>query len=275
MKIPFKTIGLGLLGLVIIITVFSSWEDVQPGEEGFLHYPYGDGVDTLSIYKEGTHFIAPWNKMITYNVRQQSRAYNSKVMDMNGTEIGVDVAVNYRARTGSTANLHLVHGESYAESFVDQKVKGAIKDVIGRYTYTDIYSTKREVVEDEIEDILRVDFASNFIVMDFVEIADVDLPPNIATQITVKETQKQKNLTSELMKIEQTNLADSKIETAKGDSAKIVINASAEAAAIQIKQEQLRKSSEYIEYKKVERWDGKMPQVVTSGGSGLIIDLKK
>lgn len=275
MKNPFKTIGLGLLGLVVIITVFSSWEDVQPGEEGFLHYPYGDGVDTLSIYKEGTHFIAPWNKMITYNVRQQSRAYNSKVMDMNGTEIGVDVAVNYRARTGSTANLHLVHGESYAESFVDQKVKGAIKDVIGRYTYTDIYSTKREVVEDEIEDILRIDFASNFIVMDFVEIADVDLPPNIATQITVKETQKQKNLTSELMKIEQTNLADSKIETAKGDSAKIVINASAEAAAIQIKQEQLRKSPQYIEYMKAESWDGKMPQVVTSGGSGLIIDLKK
>lgn len=274
MKNPFKTIGLGLLGLVVIIAVFSSWEDVQPGEEGFLHSPYGDGVDTLSTYKEGTHFIAPWNKMITYNVRQQSRAYNSKVMDMNGTEIGVDVAVNYRARAGSTANLHLVHGESYAESFVDQKVKGAIKDVIGRYTYTDIYSTKREVVEDEIEDILRVDFASNFIVMDFVEIADVDLPPNIATQITVKETQKQKNLTSELMKIEQTNLADSKIETAKGDSAKVVINASAEAAAIQIKQEQLRKSPQYIEYMKAERWDGKMPQVVTSGGSGLIIDLK-
>lgn len=273
-KRMIKLIGLGVFGLFAIIALFMSWEDVDPGEEGFLYSPYGGGVNQETSYSEGTFFIAPWNDIITYNIRQQSRNYESQVMDKNGTEIGLVVGVNYHAEKGKTAKLHLLHGEAYAESFVDKKVKGAIKDVIGRYTYIEIYSTKREAIEKEIEEILTEDFEGNYVAMDFVEIADVNLPKNIATEITVKETQKQKNYTSELMKIEQKNLADAKVATARGDSLALIINSSAEANAIEIKQKQLRQSPQYIEYMKAKKWDGKMPQVVTSGGSGLIIDMK-
>ena len=63
------------------------------------------------------------------------------------------------------------------------------------------------------------------------------------------------------------------METAKGDSAKAVISATAEAEAIKIKQRQLRQSPQYIEYLKAQRWNGQMPKVVGSSG-GLIIDLK-
>ena len=59
-----------------------------------------------------------------------------------------------------------------------------------------------------------------------------------------------------------------------GDSAKAIINATAEAEAIKIKQQQLRQSPTYIEYMKAQKWDGKMPQVVGTG-SGMIIDLKR
>ena len=101
----------------------------------------------------------------------------------------------------------------------------------------------------------------------------MNLPQNIATEITNKETQKQKNLTAEQKKQEQEYLAAAKIATAKGDSAKTIIRATAEAQSIKIKQQQLKSSSQYIEYLKAQKWDGKMPQVVGSGG--LIIDLKK
>ena len=132
--------------------------------------------------------------------------------------------------------------------FIDDKVKGAIKDVVGRYTYQEVYSTKREALEGEMEEILVEDFTGNHIVFHYVEIADVNLPKNIATEITNKETQKQKNLTAEQKQQEQIYLASAKIETAKGDSAKVVIKANAEAQSIKIKQKQLRQSPQYIEY---------------------------
>ena len=269
-----RLIALGVLVVSLFIVFLMSWTDVNPGEQGFIYRPYGGGVEKDKTYNEGTIFIAPWNEMITYNVRQQSRSYESQVMDINGTEIGLVVAVNYHAEKGKIASLHLLHGELYAESFVDKKVKGAIKDVVGRYTYEEVYSSKREALEVEIETILEKDFKGNYIALDFVEIADVNLPGNIATEITVKETQKQKNKTSELKKIEEKNLADAKIETARGDSAKAIINAMSETEAIKIKTEQLRKSPQYIEYLKAKKWDGVLPEVMTGSG-GLIIDLSE
>lgn len=280
-----KLVGLGFFGLVGLIMLFMSWEDVDPGQEGFLYRPYGGGVETKSAYGEGTYFIAPWNDVITYNVRQQSKNYKSTVMDVNGTDISVDVAVNFSVQKGNAANLHLKHGPCVVDEngnssggyiqFIDDKVKGAIKDVVGRYTYQEVYSTKREALEGEIEEILVKDFKGNFINFHYVEIADVNLPKNIATEITNKETQKQKNLTAKQKQQEQEYLAKAKIATAQGDSAKVIINATAEAEAIKIKQAQLRQSPQYIEYMKASKWDGKMPTVVTSGGSGLIIDMKK
>lgn len=267
-----KTIGLSIVGLTLLTVLFMAWVDVEPGQEGFAYRPYNGGVDLEANYSEGTYFIAPWNDVITYNILQQSKSYKSTVMDVNGTDISVDVAVNFSVKKGNAAKLHLKHGKGYIQ-FIDDKVKGAIKDVVGRYTYQEVYSTKREALEGEIEEILIEDFKGNYIVFHYVEIADVNLPKNIATEITNKETQKQKNLTAQQKQQEQIYLAAAKMETAKGDSAKAVISATAEAEAIKIKQRQLRQSPQYIEYLKAQRWNGQMPKVVGSSG-GLIIDLK-
>ena len=92
--------------------------DVNPGEEGFAYRPYGGGVDVESSYTEGTYFIPPWNDIITYNILQQSKSYESTVMDVNGTDISVEVAVNFSVEKGNAAKLHLRHGIGYIQ-FID------------------------------------------------------------------------------------------------------------------------------------------------------------
>lgn len=250
-----RLVAIGVVAFIAIIIFLNSWTDVEPGEEGFVYEPYGGGVDTSYTYSEGTHFIAPWNEMISYNTLQQSRDYNQQVMDKNGTDIGLDVAINYHASKGNTSKLHLLHGVNYAESFIDKKVKGAIKDVIGRYTYVEVYSTKRESLEQEIEKIIEKDFKGNYIELDFAEIADVNLPDNIAIEITNKETQKQRNQTAKEKQKEQEYLANARIEKARGDSA-LIISAKFNADAIRLEAEQIAKNPQYIELKKWEKWNG-------------------
>lgn len=246
---------IGVVSLVAVIMFFASWADVEPGEEGFIYRPYGGGVDQDVTYIEGTQFIAPWNKMITYSTRQKSKQYISKVMDINGTEVTLDVSVNFAAEKSQTPKLHLKHGENYT-TFIDDKAKGAIKDVVGRYTYEQVYSSKREVLENEIEEILRRDFDNNYVELHYVEIADVNLPDNIATQIIMKETQKQKNLTAKEKEKEQEYLANARIEQARGDSS-LIISANFKAEAIRVESQQLKNNPEYTENKKWEKWDGK------------------
>ena len=255
LKIELKWVVLAGVGIVAGIIFFMSWQDVDPGEEGFIYRPYGKGVETDISYNEGTQFIAPWNEIITYNVLVQSRNYDSQVMDKNGTDIGVVIAVNYHAVKGKTALLHLKHGKGFAESFIDKKAKGAIKDVIGRYTYVEAYSTKREILEQEIEAILMSDFDSNYVALDFVEIADTNLPQNIAVEITNKETQKQRNQTAKEKQKEEEYLANARIEKARGDSS-LVVSARFKAEAISLEAEQISKNPQYIELKKWENWDG-------------------
>ncbi|MGB0915418.1 MAG: prohibitin family protein [Crocinitomicaceae bacterium] len=249
-----KYVAIGVVSLIVVVVLLMSWQDVNPGEEGFIYRPYGGGVDKEVTYNEGTIFIAPWNEMITYNTRQQSKNYTSEVMDINGTDINVKVAVNYAATGGKTAELHLKHGPEYI-SFIDDKAKGAIKDVIGRYTYEQVYSSKREALEGEIESILQKDFKGNFITLHYVEIADVNLPPNIAQEITNKETQKQRNLTAKEKQKEQEYLANARIEKARGDSS-LIVSAKFKAEAIALEATQIAKNPQYIELKKWEKWDG-------------------
>ena len=274
-NIPTKNLGryvaLGVTSLILLIMFFMSWTDVEPGEQGFIYRPYGGGVDKEVTYDDGTFFIAPWNEMITYNIRQQTENYTSEVMDINGTDITVEVSVNYSAAQGKIAALHLKHGPGFI-SFINDKAKGAIKDVIGRYTYEQVYSSKREALEGEIEDILQSDFEDNYITLHYVEIADVNLPANIATEITNKETQKQRNLTAKEKQKEEEYLANAKIEKARGDSA-LVISATFKAEAIQLEAEQIGKNPQYIELKKWEKWDGIGSPYGTSNvfGSGVSI----
>lgn len=253
-KIKLWYVLAGILGIILIIAFFTSWQDVDPGEEGFIYRPYSGGVDTTVHYHEGTQFIAPWNEMITYSILNQTKNYKSTVMDKNGTDITVEIAVNYSIQKGKTSKLHLTWGLGY-ETFIDDKAQGAIKDVIGKYTYEEVYSTKRDLLEGEIVDILTDQFNNNFLTLSYVEIKDVDLPTNIAQEIVNKETQKQKNLTAKEKQKEEEYLANAKIAKSKGDSA-LVISARYKAEAIELEAKEIAKNPQYIELKKWEKWNG-------------------
>ena len=286
--------SIGVVALISIIIFMTSWVDVPQGSEGFMYQPYGGGVQQEKTYTEGTYFVAPWNEMVSYNTRQQSRTYQSQVMDKNGTDITIAIAINYSPIKGQTPKLHLKHGPSVEVheeetgklievsggyvSFIDDKVKGAIKDVVGRYTYEEVYSTKREALEGEIESILNKDFEGNFVQLHYVEIADINLPGDIQNEITAKETQKQKNMKSELMKIEEKNLADARIEKSRGDSS-LVISSQFKAMAIKKEAEQLKANPSYIDYIKWKGYaDGKGSPYgegnVFGAGTAIIKEIK-
>ena len=248
-----KTALAGGLGVILLSLFFMSWTDVNPGEEGFIYRPYTGGIEQNAVYTEGTVFIAPWNEMITYNILQQSRNYSSKVMEKNGMEIGIDVTINYNPMQNNTAKLHLKHGKAFESSFIDAKVRGVIKDVIGRYTYEEIYSTKREALETEMDTIFQSEFPANFISYNFCEIADVNLPENVKIAITEKETQKQRNQKAKELEEEQQYLANAEIMKAEGEKKAAILRAQGRAEEIRLVQQQLTRSPNYIE---LVKWKG-------------------
>ncbi len=71
-ELSVKRIGpIAIIAIVVILLVVF-WSrmtvTINSGEGGVLFRTLTNGVDIERTYGEGFHFLAPWNKMIVYNV---------------------------------------------------------------------------------------------------------------------------------------------------------------------------------------------------------------
>lgn len=232
-----RTAIIAILGIILFIFA-TSWENTDGGYEGFQFVKYGTnkGIDQNTVYGEGRHFIWPWNEFITMNVQEQSKTYQQAVLDKNGLTVKIECAVNYQLQKGAGGWMYSEKGGDtvWPSKIVDPTAKGAIKDVAGKYDAEELYSTMRAELEIEIQKFIEERLNDYRVVVTFIEISDVDLPPIIKNAIENKQEQEQKNQLAEKKEEEQRFLANAKIQTARGDSASAVIQAAGRAEAYRL-----------------------------------------
>ena len=100
--------------------------------------------------EEGFHIIAPWNKVFVYEVRQQEIFENMKVLSSNGLEIQIDASAWYQPIYGDLGKLHQQKGEDYLQRVIQPAIRSAARSVVGRYTPEQLYSSKRDAIQEEI-----------------------------------------------------------------------------------------------------------------------------
>lgn len=235
-----------------------SCAEVDNGFRGVAYKPYAGGLDPTHVYSEGVDMGISWllNDMIEYDCRQKTMTIELTPLDSNQMEVKMEASVFYRVMPDKIGYLHKEKGRDYEKTYIEPNFKGAIKNVVGNYTAQKMVTSKRDIIETEVKTILDKAFLVNHIICDDIIISDVNLPPTIREAITEKMTQDEKNLTAEKKKVQEENLASAKVAKAKGDSAAKVIEAQAEARYINEVQKALASSPNYVELKKVEKWDG-------------------
>lgn len=185
-----------IVAIVIFIILFWSRMTVtiEAGHAGVLFKTFMGGVDTTKTYNEGFHFLAPWDKMIIYETRQQEIAEDMNVLSSNGLEIKVDVSAWYQPSFDRLGLLHTMIGKDYLRRIVIPALRGAARSVIGRYTPEQIYSTKRDVIQDEIFEETKNLLDSKYVDINQVLIRSIVLPPTIKSAIESKLKQEQESL---------------------------------------------------------------------------------
>lgn len=251
-----RMILLFFLIIIVIVGVSRMLINVAPGEEGHIYRPFGGGLDVDRAYVEGMHLVAPWNEMIIYDIRQKTIDQSMEVLDKNGLDVNIDLSITYAPTKGQTGIIHNETGYGYEEVLIIPQIRSVTREIIGRFTAEELYSTKRDVLQTDIETMVNIRLNESHITVKYALVRDVGLPERIAQAIQNKEEQEQKNLLAEKMQVEAINLAAAEIEKARGDSSAQVIRAAAEAEMIKLKQAQLSKSPNYIELVKAQKWDG-------------------
>ena len=180
---------------VIGIFLFSkSTITIGPGEGGVIFESLGGGIDTEKTYGEGFHVMLPWNKMIVRKVRQQSISDEMNVLSVNGLEVKVNGTIWYEPEFSNLGKLIKTKGEDYERELLDPAINAAARSVVGRYTPEQLYSSKRDVIEQEILDEVQKVLQNQFLLVTRVLVEDVKLPATIRTAIETKLKQEQESL---------------------------------------------------------------------------------
>lgn len=198
MDFNFKKSYLIILAVVLVVILFfgsSSFVTIQPGERGVMFRPFSSGLDKEDIYIPGFHIVAPWNKLIVYDVKEQQREETMDVLDKNGLSISMDVTVRFNPSYTRIGYLHETFGIRYIDNLIVPEVRSSVRQVCGRYTAEEIYSTKRSEVEASIINETKEVLQNNNIAMKALLIRSINLPDKIKQAIEKKLEQEQAFLT--------------------------------------------------------------------------------
>ncbi|MDH7445709.1 prohibitin family protein [Aquimarina sp. 2201CG14-23] len=223
-KLP--KIGLPILIIIVLTIVFISKSTVTigSGEAGVLYKTFAGGVVTdQPPLGEGFHLVAPWNKVIVYEVRQQEVFEKMQVLSSNGLEIKLDASAWFQPDYAKLGLLHQQKGENYVQRVLLPTIRSAARSVVGRYTPEQLYSSKRDAIQKEIFEETKKIVGNQFIQLNEVLVRDVTLPPTIKEAIERKLKQEQEALEYEF-----------RLEKAKKEAERQKIDAEGKAIANQI-----------------------------------------
>ena len=190
-----KAMVMGIVGLIFIVLFGSSmFYTIDPGEKGVLFKKFGGGLDKETIYGQGFHIIAPWNTLHVYDVKINETFEKMEVLSKNGLSIKIDLSFRYMPMENKIGYLHDEIGRNYLERIIKPEIRSVTREVIGNYLPEELYSTKREAIEDEIESLTRDKVETKYLTLDAILIRDVTLPLTLRNGIEKKLVQEQEAL---------------------------------------------------------------------------------
>ncbi len=227
-RLPKAGLPILLAIIVLIILVAKSTVTINSGEAGVLYQTFDGGVVTdKPPLGEGFHFVAPWNKVFVYEVRQQSLDEKMQVLSSNGLEIKLDATVWFEPSYDELGKLHQEKGEEYVQRVLQPAIRSAARSVVGRYIPEQLYASKRETIQREIFEETELLLKNQFVQINEVLVRDVSLPPTIKEAIERKLRQEQESLEYEFRLAKATKEAErQRIESEGKAAANRILSAS-------------------------------------------------
>lgn len=269
----FMGIGILFFGILIALVQPMTMERVDAGHVGIKVNLTGDnrGISKFE-YKTGWVIYNTWiSKLYEFPTFQQHIDFpEQQVITKGGFSATIKPSFNYSLKAGEVGdmfqNLRL-DIRSIEQQWLQTAIVGTVNDVANKWAVDDIFNQREHFESDII-------IEANKRVSKWFSISQLRtniIPPQALQQsIEAKTKAIQEVQVAENQRLVAIAEGDRKIAQARADSAAQVIAAAGEAEAIRRKQVSL--SPTYIDYLKVNKWDGVLP-TVQSGNGGIMLQL--
>jgi hypothetical protein len=275
----YKPVVFLIVGLLFIFFQPYGMDKIEAGYQGLKVNLIGDsrgasnievvsGLIIYNSYTEEVHEVPLDQRNINYT--------KTPIVAKGGFACDITPSFNYSVKAGAAADMFTSLRSTYKaggleaieQGWLHNAIIGAVNDVANTFVIDDIFNNRSKFEAAIVVEVNRR-------VGKWFEISqlktNITPPSSISASINAKAKAVQDAITSAAQADAARADKERIVALAQADSAKTVIRALAEAKAVQLKEQKL--TPLYIEYMKIQKWDGKLP-TTTTGNSGSFINIK-
>lgn len=265
-----KIIAAVIIIIIALMVVFSCFTIVN---EGFIGVKYRFGQIVDDDLTAGLNFKIPFVEEINQvDIREQvystvEDAYTSDTQTVQELKL----KLNYSYDKSMLSDIIREVGVDNVESkLLVQNVAKIAKNEIGKVKAEELVQSRNEV-QQRIENELKTLLADKGIIVQSFAIENLSFDDAFESSIQAKVIAAQDALKMENKTKEKEEEAKQIVIAAQAQADSQKLTADAQAYAIEVVQEKLENSPNYIEYLKITNWNGVLPQVMSDGVNPFLV----
>ncbi len=283
LNLPGRPLRLIIPALVLVALLSGSFFVVPPNQMAAMRW-MGGTVTTAQPLGTGVHFKVPLLEQVDYLQTSQSTYQLPELSVYTNDNQAVEISISVIYQVPASAVLHLLYDVGRAgNTDIDATIVPVVRDralaVFAKYNTLNISDSRAQItaqMKKEIAQALGRLFGIN--VVD-VQLTSIRYSPVFsesvenavkakAEAVQAQNTVLQRKYEGQQKTVTAQAEAQAKIEQAKGIAESNVLEATAQAKAIQMVGQALQANPQYTRFYATQHWNGILPQYV--GGSGAV-----
>ena len=184
----------------------------------------------------------------------------------DGQEVRIDCSIIFRINPEQAVAVHIHWQNRYIEDLIRPVVRGLVRTQVSQFTVREVNSSVRKDLEATLDRLLREEFAEQGLILDQFLLRDITFMTEYAAAIEHKQIA----LEGEEQKVHE---AQQLRNLAKGRADAIEIEAQAQAKAIELFAEALKRNPNVLTYQYIEKLAPNIRAMLVPNNAPLMLPL--
>ncbi len=258
-----KIVVIGVVIAVLVLLV-GAMGIVGAGQRGVL---LRFGAVTGTIKGEGLYFKIPFAEQVVLmstQIQKYTAPVGSSSKDLQ--VVTTEVTLNYQLKASSVGETYRTMRQDYESRVIQPYIQEAVKSTTANFDAEQLI-TRRPQVKDELQNLMTERLAPLGIGVVQLSITDFQFSSTFQDSIEAK-----------VKAVQQALEAENALKRVQFEAQQAITRAQAEAKGLELQKAQI--TAQLLELRRievqgraVEKWNGVMPTVVTSGGPVPMLDV--
>ena len=263
-QVPRKAIAAAVVVIAVVFVLGGALGTVGAGQRGVLlrfQAPTGE------IKEEGLYYKIPVVEQVVLmstQIQKYTAPATSSSKDLQ--VVTTEVTLNYQLNAASVTEIYTNLRQDYETRIIQPYIQEAVKSTTANYDAEELI-TQRPKVKDELQDLIAERVKPLGIDVVQLSITDFQFSPAFQDAIEAK-----------VRAVQQALEAENSLKRVEFEAQQEITRAKAEAEGLRLQKQQI--TAQLLELRQievqraaVEKWNGVMPDVVTSGGPVPMLDV--